>query len=82
MPLDTLQQLQVYPDDPIQVAELYETAEKLIRFINTDLPRDRFTHFLSVAGSGATLKDALLQVYPDKIASYDDFLKKFDKFSK
>jgi hypothetical protein len=82
MPLDTLQQIQVYPEDPIQVAELYETAEKLIRFINTELPRERFTQFLAAVAAGRSLKDALLYVYPDKIASYDDFLKKFDKFSK
>jgi hypothetical protein len=74
--------MRVYPDDPVQVAELYETAEKLIRFINTELPRDRFTQFLTAVNTGRSLKDALLFVYPDKIASYDDFLKKFDKFSK
>jgi hypothetical protein len=82
MSLDELQQIQVYPQDPVQVAELYETAEKLIRYIMTELPRERFTHFISAVLEGRSLKDALLYVYPDKIASYDDFEKKYAKFSK
>jgi hypothetical protein len=82
MSLDTLQQMQVYPDDPVQVAELYETAEKLVRYIMTELPRERFTQFIDAVLAGRSLKDALLYVYPDKIASYDDFLKKYAKFNK
>ncbi len=82
MSLDEIQQLKAYPQDPIQVAELYETAEKLIRFIMTELPKERFTQFINAVVEGRTLKDALLYVYPDKLASYDDFEKKFAKFSK
>lgn len=82
MSLDELQQIKVYPDDPVQVAELYETAEKLIRFIMTELPRERFTKFIDAVLAGRTLKDALMYVYPDKLASYDDFEKKFAKFTK
>ncbi|MGA3171255.1 MAG: hypothetical protein ABSE62_09585 [Chthoniobacteraceae bacterium] len=82
MSLDEIQQLKVYPQDPVEVAELYETAEKLIRFIMTELPRDRFTRFIAAVTQGDSLKDALLSVYPDKLASYDDFLQKFSRFSK
>jgi len=82
MSLDQLQQLQVYPDDPVQVAELYETAEKLVRFLMTELPKERFTQFINAVLSGRTLQEALLQVYPDKLASYDDFEKKFARFNR
>jgi hypothetical protein len=82
MSLDQLQQIQVYPQDPVQVAELYETSEKLIRFIMTELPRERFTQFLDSVLSGHTLQQALLQVYGDKLASYDDFEKKYARFNK
>jgi hypothetical protein len=82
MSLDTLQQMKVYPDDPVQVAELYETSEKLVRYLMTELPRDRFTKFIDAVLEGRSLQDALLHVYPDKIASYDDFLKNYAKFSK
>jgi hypothetical protein len=82
MSLDQLQQIQVYPQDPVQVAELYETAEKLIRFIMTELPRERFTKFINAVLGGMSLKDALLTVYPDKLASYDDFLREYQRFSK
>ncbi len=80
--LDQLQQMKVYPQDPVQVAQLYETSEKLIRFIMTELPKDRFTQFTAAVTNGASLKDALLSVYPDKLASYDDFLRRFAIFSK
>ncbi len=82
MSLDELQQMQVYPQDPIQVAQLYETSEKLIRFIMTELPKERFTQFLGSVLAGNSLKEALLSTYPDKLASYDDFLKKYSKFTK
>lgn len=82
MSLDQLQQVQVYPQDPIQVAELYETSEKLIRFIMTELPKERFTQFIDAVLAGRTLRDALLYVYADKLASYEDFERKFARFSK
>jgi hypothetical protein len=82
MSLDELQQMQVYPQDPVQVAQLYETSEKLIRFIMTELPKDRFTQFINAVLAGDSLKEALLYTYPDKLASYDDFLKKYAKFTK
>ena len=80
--LDQLQQIQVYPQDPVQVAELYETSEKLIRFIMTELPRERFTQFLRSVLSGHTLAQALSAVYGDKLASYADFEKKYARFNK
>ena len=82
MSLDQLQKMQQYPQDPIEVAQLYETSEKLIRFIETQLPKDRFPRFLDSVLSGRTLEDALHDVYPDKLASNDDFEKKYAKFSK
>jgi hypothetical protein len=82
MSLDQLQQIQVYPQDPVQVAQLYETSEKLIRFIMTELPRERFTQFIDSVLSGHTLEQALMSVYGDKLASYDDFEKKYAKFNK
>jgi hypothetical protein len=82
MSLDQLQQLQVYPQDPVQVAQLYETAEKLVRFIMTELPKDRFTQFVDAVVGGQNLQQALHEVYPDKLASYSDFEKKYARFSK
>lgn len=82
MSLDQLQQIEVYPQDPVQVAQLYETSEKLIRFIMTELPRERFTQFINAVLSGQSLKDALMTVYGDKLASYEDFEKKYAKFTK
>ncbi len=82
MSLDDLQKMDKYPDDPVQVAQLYETAEKLVRFIMTTLPRDRFTQFIASIAHGATLSDTLLKLYPDHFTSYDDFQKQYARFSK
>ena len=82
MSLDQIQEIKVYPQDPVEVAQLYETAEKLIRFIMTELPKDRFTRFIDAVLGGKSLGDALLYVYPDKLVSYDDFQKKFARFTK
>jgi len=82
MSLDEMQKLQAYPDDPVKISQLYETGEKLIRFIMTELPKDRFTKFIDAVLGGKSLQDALMEVYPDKLASYDDFEKKFARFSK
>jgi hypothetical protein len=82
MPLDEMQALQTYPQDVVKVTQLYETGEKLIRFIMTELPRDRFVKFVKAVGGGESLQTALMEVYPDKLASYDDFEKKFARFSK
>jgi hypothetical protein len=82
MSLDQLQQIQVYPDDPIAVAQLYETSEKLIRFLMTEMPKERITQFIAAVVGGQSLKDALLSTYPDKLASYDDFEKKYARFTK
>ena len=82
MSLDDLQQMRRYPDDPVQVAELYETSEKLVRFLMTELPKERFTRFIDAVLGGDSLQQALMAIYPDKLASYDDFLNEFAKFNK
>ena len=48
----------------------------------TELPKDRFTRFIDAVLAGRSLQDALLFVYPDKLASYDDFERKFARFNK
>ena len=82
MSLDQMQKLQKYPDDTVQVAELYETGEKLVRFMMTELPKDRFPRFAQTVNSGKTLPEALQAIYPDKISSYEDFQRRFARFTK
>jgi len=80
--LDQLTAMTRYPDDPIVVTQLYESAEKLVRFIMNDLPKERFLSFVDAILSGSDLKDAVLKVYGDKFKDFDEFEKKYDRFTK
>lgn len=69
-----------YPSDPVARQRLYQTSERLVRYINTELPADRFRNFVKEITGGKTLKDALLYTYSDKIKSWEDLEKRFEKF--
>lgn len=82
MPLDEMQKATDYLKDLAQERQLSETAEKVVRFLMTELPKERMSKFIDDVLKGRSLKDALLDVYPDKLASYDDFEKKYEQFGK
>ncbi len=80
--LDRLTAMTHYPDDPIVVTQLYESAEKLVRFIMNDLPKERFLGFVDALLSGYDLPGAVMKIYGDKFKDFDDFQKKYDRFVK
>jgi hypothetical protein len=82
LPLDQLVALTQYPSQREAVAQLYESSEKLVRFLMNDLPQDRFPKFVDAILGGENLKDALSHVYGDKINDYDTFVRRYQRFSK
>lgn len=82
MSLDDLFAMTAYPTDQEKVAQLYETSERLVRFLMTELPRERLARFAEAIGGGATFDRALLAVYGDKIKDMDAFRAAYAKFSK
>ncbi len=82
MPLEQLIALTDYPTDVAKVHQLYQTSEKLVRFLMNELPKERFPKFVEAILSGKKLDAALIEVYGDKYKDFDAFKKKYDKFQK
>jgi hypothetical protein len=82
MPLATLEALREYPSDEAAVGQLYQTSEKLVRFLMDGLPQDRILKFIDAALAGKPLRECVLGVYGDKIKDWPDFEKKFEKFGR
>jgi hypothetical protein len=82
MPLATLEALTEYPSDEASVGQLYQTSEKLVRFLMDEMPKDRMLKFIDAALAGKSLRDSVLEVYGDKVKDWPDFEKKFEKFAK
>ncbi len=77
MPVDQLTALQEYPADPIAIAQLYQSSEKLVRFLMTDAPVDRFPKFFAAMLGGGDLPSAVTQIYGDKYPTYDAFTQRY-----
>ncbi len=82
MPLDQLTTLSAYPAALPAVAQLYQSSEKLVRFLMTDAPVDRFPKFFEAMCKGADLPTALAQVYADKYPTYDAFAQRYARLAR
>ncbi|MEA3186585.1 MAG: Peptidase superfamily [Chthoniobacter sp.] len=80
--LSELVKIEKYPEDRMQVAQLYETGEKFVRFMMSELPPERFPKFVDAVLAGKSLQDSLLQIYGDRFKDFAAFTKKFERFSK
>jgi hypothetical protein len=81
LPLDQMFAMQKYPDEK-DVHRLYQSSEKFVRFLFTELPADRFVKFANSLLAGQPAKETFLQVYGDKIKDWDTFLRLYAKFTK
>ena len=61
MPLAALEALDAYPRDPASIAQLYATSEKLVRFLMTELPKDRIAKFIEAVLAGRKLQEAVVE---------------------
>ncbi|MGV3531822.1 MAG: hypothetical protein ACO1QR_05585 [Chthoniobacteraceae bacterium] len=82
MPLDRLEALKSYPENEIEVMQLYQTSEKLVRFLMNEFPKERFNDFLSYVLGGKPLQDSILTVYSDKVKDWDAFMRRYERFTK
>ena len=82
MPLSTLESLTKYPADPDQVAQLYQSSEKFIRFLMNELPKERIVKFIEAVLNGHSMQMAVLEVYGDKIKDWRTFEKRYARFNK
>jgi len=94
MPLDEMFGLRHYPEDEDKVAQLYQTGEKFVRFLMTELPKERFRQFVTaLLASNNTPPSDDVTAPVDKTAAganvekvfmsvYGDKFKTFDAFQK
>ena len=82
IPLDALTKMTDYPEDPLSIQRLYQTSEKLVRFLMTEGPKDRFPKFIDAILAGKGLEEAVLQIYGDRFKDWPAFAKHYEKFSK
>jgi hypothetical protein len=82
MPLDRLEALTGYPETEIEVMQLYQTSEKLVRFLMNEFPKERFNDFLKATLAGKPLKETIPQVYSDKVKDWDAFLRRYERFTR
>ena len=73
VPLDLLTSMTVYPPDTLQVAALYQSAEKLVRFLMVNNPPERFTKLIDALLDDEDLAAAVPKIYPDRYPTYAAF---------
>lgn len=82
VPLAKLEATTVYPMDPVEVGQLYQSSEKFVRFLMNELPKDRFVKFIDAVLDGKGMEKAVLEVYADKVNDWDSFLRRYERFVK
>ena len=82
MPLAQLTALTAYPADLPAVAQLYQSSEKLVRFLMTDAPVDRFPRFFEAMLKGADFSATVMQIYGDKYPTYDAFVQRYTRLAR
>jgi hypothetical protein len=82
MPLTTMEGLESYPSDEAAIGQLYQTSEKFVRFLMTELPKERIVPFIDAVLDGKNLQTAVLEVYGDKFKDWGAFMKRYERFSR
>ena len=82
MPLPVLEALEAYPSNEAAIGQLYQTSEKFMRFLMSELPKDRIVKFIDAVIGGKKMREAVLEVYGDKVKDWDAFMKRYERFSK
>ncbi|MDD5351221.1 MAG: hypothetical protein PHQ12_13505, partial [Chthoniobacteraceae bacterium] len=56
-----------YPPEHLDVARFYQSSEKLVRFLLSAYPKERFPKFIDAVLEGLPLREAYLKVYGDQV---------------
>lgn len=77
LPLDQLFALDQYPGTQAEVSRLYQSGERFVRFMMTELPKERFPQFIEAILGGVKVQDAIVKIYGDKFKDFDEFKKAY-----
>lgn len=70
----------VYPTSPAQVQQLYQTAEKFVRYLLNNYPRQSFPAFVERVLAGEPVATALVAIYGNEFTDMAAFERKFSRF--
>jgi hypothetical protein len=82
LPIEELTSMPAYPEDENKVPQLYQSSEKLVRFLMDQPPKDRFVKFIDAVLRGRSFETAVTEVYGDKFKDFETFKKKYASFVK
>ncbi len=79
---DQLIAMTTYPTDLPSVWQLYQSAEKLVRFLMTDAPADRFPKLFEAMMNGDDFPTAITKFYANKYPTYDAFKQRYARLAR
>lgn len=80
--VDQLLAIQEYPKDLDAVFQLYENAEKLVRFLMTNTPPEQFQKLFTAILDGEDLPTAIPKYYGNKFPTYTAFTQAYARLPK
>ena len=72
----------VYPTSPEQVQQLYQTAEKFVRYLLNNYPKQSFATFVDRVVGGEPVAAALVATYGNEFNDMAAFERKFARFTR
>ena len=69
-----------YPAEPEEVARLYETSAKFVRYLFNKYPRELFPKFVDRVLDGQAVAAALPEIYGKAFSDMAEFEKRFARF--
>jgi hypothetical protein len=69
-----------YPTEPAEVARLYETSAKFVRYLFNKYPKELFPKFVDRVLDRETAAAALLEIYGKEFSDMAEFEKRFSRF--
>lgn len=78
--LDQMISLTAYPEGQEAVLALYQSSEKLVRYLYTEFPPEAFPKFVETLLAGTPFPEAVMKVYGGQAGSYEKFTLGFDLF--
>ena len=71
-----------YPEAPMEVARLYDTSAKLVRYLFNKYPKELFPKFVDRVIVGAPATETLVEIYGNEFSDMAEFEKRFSRFTR
>jgi len=69
-----------YPEEPLEVARLYATGAKFVRYLFNKYPREFFPKFVDRVLGGEAPAAALIEIYGNEFSDMAEFERRFSRF--